>query len=230
MDTIPQNAPQKQCSKCLRFFPATLDHFQSHKRHKDGFASQCKECISKQRKEQYQNPIERAKISTRNKRYRDANLDALHAKAKQKREKNGGENYKQARQKYLQANPEKRQKWNRTKYERHKQVLKERDKRWRQTEAGKAYSRAYVHKRRAIHHMADGHYTASDLKKQYANQKGFCYYCHKKLDKKYEVDHVIPLSRGGTNDPSNIVIACRPCNRKKQDKLPHEWIDGGRLL
>jgi len=31
------------------------------------------------------------------------------------------------------------------------------------------------------------------------------------------VDHVIPLSRGGSDHPSNMVVACRPCNLKKGD-------------
>ena len=30
-----------------------------------------------------------------------------------------------------------------------------------------------------------------------------------------EVDHVIPLSRGGTNDEANLVTACANCNRTK---------------
>lgn len=30
-----------------------------------------------------------------------------------------------------------------------------------------------------------------------------------------EVDHVIPESVGGSSDAANLVLACRPCNRKK---------------
>lgn len=30
-----------------------------------------------------------------------------------------------------------------------------------------------------------------------------------------EVDHVIPLARGGSNDPSNLQTLCFPCNRRK---------------
>ena len=30
-----------------------------------------------------------------------------------------------------------------------------------------------------------------------------------------EVDHVIPVAKGGTDDPSNLVPACGPCNRAK---------------
>jgi 5-methylcytosine-specific restriction endonuclease McrA len=42
---------------------------------------------------------------------------------------------------------------------------------------------------------------------------------------------VIPLDRGGSNGPENIVIACPECNHSKHNKLPHEWNgSGGRLL
>ena len=37
-----------------------------------------------------------------------------------------------------------------------------------------------------------------------------------------ECDHVTPLSRGGTNDRSNLVTACRPCNGTKSDRTPVE--------
>lgn len=41
-----------------------------------------------------------------------------------------------------------------------------------------------------------------------------------------ECDHVVPLSRGGTNDRANLVTSCRDCNRKKADKTPEEmgWV------
>jgi 5-methylcytosine-specific restriction endonuclease McrA len=35
-------------------------------------------------------------------------------------------------------------------------------------------------------------------------------------------DHLIPLSRGGTNDWSNVVTACSPCNTRKANNLPSE--------
>ena len=35
-------------------------------------------------------------------------------------------------------------------------------------------------------------------------------------------DHLIPLSRGGTNEWTNVVTACSPCNARKADRLPHE--------
>ena len=35
-------------------------------------------------------------------------------------------------------------------------------------------------------------------------------------------DHVIPMSRGGTNVWTNVVTACSPCNTRKGNRLPHE--------
>lgn len=36
-------------------------------------------------------------------------------------------------------------------------------------------------------------------------------------------DHVVPLSRGGSNEPNNLVCACMPCNSSKSDRLLSEW-------
>jgi 5-methylcytosine-specific restriction endonuclease McrA len=35
-------------------------------------------------------------------------------------------------------------------------------------------------------------------------------------------DHLVPLSRGGTNDWTNVVTACSPCNTRKGNLLPEE--------
>lgn len=51
-----------------------------------------------------------------------------------------------------------------------------------------------------------------------------CVYCATELDlNEATLDHVHPLSRGGTNDPGNLVAACGPCNRMKGDMLPIEF-------
>ncbi len=35
-------------------------------------------------------------------------------------------------------------------------------------------------------------------------------------------DHLVPLSRGGSNDWTNVVTACSPCNTRKGNRLPEE--------
>lgn len=39
-----------------------------------------------------------------------------------------------------------------------------------------------------------------------------------------EVDHFLPVSRGGQDVPWNILPVCKNCNRKKKDRLPVEFL------
>lgn len=50
-----------------------------------------------------------------------------------------------------------------------------------------------------------------------------CEYCGHKAT---EVDHVLPISRGGTNERTNLVAACYECNRGKRAKTVEEWRNG----
>lgn len=43
-----------------------------------------------------------------------------------------------------------------------------------------------------------------------------CTYCRRKA-KRYEYDHVTPVSWGGDRHDGNVVLACRECNRMKRD-------------
>jgi 5-methylcytosine-specific restriction endonuclease McrA len=51
-----------------------------------------------------------------------------------------------------------------------------------------------------------------------------CAYCGAPAE---EIDHVIPLSKGGAHSPSNVVPACSPCNGSKHDKLLLDWVLAG---
>ena len=48
-----------------------------------------------------------------------------------------------------------------------------------------------------------------------SNQKWKCKKCHETLDFSYEIDHIIPLYGGGSNDVNNLQALCRNCHGKK---------------
>lgn len=39
-----------------------------------------------------------------------------------------------------------------------------------------------------------------------------------------EVDHIVPISKNGSNEMSNLTTSCRKCNRQKKDKEVEEFI------
>jgi 5-methylcytosine-specific restriction endonuclease McrA len=54
----------------------------------------------------------------------------------------------------------------------------------------------------------------------FARDNWTCQYCGAKQH--LTVDHVIPRSKGGSSDWTNIVASCAPCNRRKGDHLPKQ--------
>ena len=49
-----------------------------------------------------------------------------------------------------------------------------------------------------------------------------CRYCGT-TDGPWEIDHIHPVCRGGSNEPENLTVACRTCNRQKGSKTVREW-------
>lgn len=47
-----------------------------------------------------------------------------------------------------------------------------------------------------------------------------CAYC--RVGSAETVDHIVPVSRGGSNAWSNLVGCCRQCNELKADRTPKE--------
>ncbi len=49
-----------------------------------------------------------------------------------------------------------------------------------------------------------------------------CRYCGARADTGAQlvVDHIVPVARGGSNDPANLITACHPCNAGKADRTP----------
>lgn len=50
----------------------------------------------------------------------------------------------------------------------------------------------------------------------YKRDGGKCHICSKKVSKNnWHLDHIIPLSRGGTHTRNNVAVSCPMCNLKK---------------
>lgn len=47
-----------------------------------------------------------------------------------------------------------------------------------------------------------------------------CVHCGKKFRKgSIDIDHIVPQSKGGTNDPKNLQCLCIHCNRSKGNRM-----------
>jgi hypothetical protein len=94
---------------------------------------------------------------------------------------------------------------------------KQRHKKYNNTTAGKA-SRARITFRRRSLLKKTATLTANEWKTILDKYENKCAYCGK-LSDTIEMDHIIPVSKGGTHTKCNVVPACRTCNRTKAAKL-----------
>ena len=89
----------------------------------------------------------------------------------------------------------------------------------------------YSRNRKARKKAAEGHHAAAEITALYQRQRGRCANCKASLKPGYHADHIIPLSRGGSNWITNIQLLCPPCNLSKKALDPLAWARReGRLL
>jgi len=91
--------------------------------------------------------------------------------------------------------------------------------------------RARDRNRAARKRGAEGFHSKTDIDRISADQRGKCAACGRRVTRKERhVDHIQPLSKGGSNWPSNLQILCGPCNLSKSAKDPLTWARGlGKL-
>lgn len=68
----------------------------------------------------------------------------------------------------------------------------------------------------------------------FRRRKGRCRYCWCKTtiyrtagqlpEDAATIDHIIPVAKDGTDEPSNLALACASCNFGKGDMLEDEWM------
>lgn len=104
----------------------------------------------------------------------------------------------------------------------HRALFRQRLKEWKANNP-KQYlltSRIHCSKRRAKNQACEGTYTKKEWLAILKRHKNKCAHCGTKGT--LAVDHIIPLSRGGTNFAYNLQPLCRTCNSIKHAKLPKE--------
>lgn len=74
------------------------------------------------------------------------------------------------------------------------------------------------HKRRALQANAPGYCTKEQLEARIAFYGEQCWICKVPY---YGIDHVKPLTKGGSNWPANLRPICRACNTRKSNRWPY---------
>lgn len=83
-------------------------------------------------------------------------------------------------------------------------------------------ARVYASQRRALKLAAEGFCSTDKLIARFQFHGNCCVYCG--ATDRLTVDHMIPLARGGTNWPANLVPACETCNGRKHTKTYFEFV------
>ena len=177
------------------------------------------------------------------KRWREA-----HPEEKQKHNREGGKRFRTAhpdrvrekKRSYRESHREEIRAYARAYYAAHSQSFQDRAREYRKAhreqirEYTRRWENANPEKIRAIRQTvrlrrrnAPGEFGVGDLAILFTNQRGRCWWCRCKLNA-YDVDHRFSIARGGDSNPSNLVLSCPACNRRKQAKTPQEFC--GRLL
>jgi 5-methylcytosine-specific restriction endonuclease McrA len=71
---------------------------------------------------------------------------------------------------------------------------------------------------------SEAEHLCSVLSRTWYNQRGRCAYTGKKLDRTAQVDHKTPVSRGGSNEASNLHWVTADANWVKRNKTHEEFL------
>jgi 5-methylcytosine-specific restriction endonuclease McrA len=164
-----------------------------------GVNSVCKDCI-------IQNSAEyRLKNPSIIIEYRAKNKEVLNKKAKEYRE-NNRERATRSHREYRRRNIEHFREYYKHKYRKNP-----------------TYTKVLSALGRSRRKNAEGCFTTKDISILLQKQQGMCVYCNCDIAEVYHIDHIMPLSKGGTNWPDNLQLLCPTCNLRKNAKLPEVY-------
>lgn len=231
----------KICTKCGKTKPS--EDFPPAKQNRDGRSSWCRQCTNDQRKQRYQNDPaykERNKARARNHYQEDPDYQERHKAAMRERSKKltetGARRTDSQRKKWQRWGKQRRadpkrgaslRAWKRNNHrdryessvtwrEQERQRSKKKRQQLVSTPEGlrrwRDYKRRSEHVRRARRRDA-GTYTNAEWNELCARYNHRCLCCGE--SRPLTVDHVIPLSRGGSNTIENLQPLCLSCNDRK---------------
>ncbi len=200
----------KSCSRCGAI--KVLGDFHANRSSPDGRYSICRECKKVESKaRRMARTAEQREVEAHRLRQSYQNDKAAKLAARKAR-------YEANKPAALAKNRE----WRERNLEKHRDLCRS----WARENPGEM--RAIVARRRARVLGADGSYRREDIDRLRTEQGGLCVACRGDLEQLgYNVDHIHPLSRGGSNNPDNLQLLCPTCNRSKGSKLMAEWLQHG---
>ena len=170
----------------------------------------------------------REAIRAGQKRYYEENREKLKEAIKDYYEANREKILAYQRQ-YQQENSERLEEYRKAYFKRwysveeNRQRMLERSKRWREEHPEK--NAAKQRNRLARIKAAEGSHTAEEVLAIGEGQGWLCFYCLTPTEEDYHVDHMTPISRGGSNSMENLAIACPSCNISKSTKTAEEFLE-----
>lgn len=120
----------------------------------------------------------------------------------------------EANRKYRDKNPDKLRELQRRWYSANSDRVRDNSRRWRKNNPEKAKAKDV--RRRTAKTKAGGSFTGAEWKALVKHQNGRCLACGKETN--LTADHVVPVSKGGSSNISNIQGLCKSCNSSKGDK------------
>jgi len=162
------------------------------------------------------------------KRFREKNIDRIRErdaaiKRKERSTPEGAQKHRDKQKAYASKNKEKMSEKHKIWAEENKGRRSEYNKKRFQEKREEYY--VYGREYRARKLNAPGTHTSADIRALYFEQKGCCALCELPFldEKTFHVDHWKPLSKGGSNDKSNLKLLHPKCNLSKGAKLPEEF-------
>jgi|DEB0MinimDraft_3_1074331.scaffolds.fasta_scaffold00146_21 5-methylcytosine-specific restriction endonuclease McrA len=224
----------KPCTKCGVI--KSLEEYSPDKRAKDGKQGRCRECSRIANNQRYHADVEMSRGQRR--AYYSENKRNVLANNAKSRKKNRCKVLAGKKEYYerVKSDPE-WQKTEKDRREKNKAKKREYDRAYaaensaRKVEAAKNWRDRNPERRAVIVQKYDARRRnwkadcdqVADIAKWREDADKACHWCGVDCSADFHVDHVIPLSKGGSHTLDNLVISCPTCNLRKGAKDPEQF-------